>query len=332
MAVAYTITPTTLSVLVNFRSIAIPSSHPNFKQLCELVKLPGTTEHDVVPLIDIPAAITSYTGGDVVVQGGKLFYRGVEVNDNLSKLILGFVKSGQPEAADPFKKFLANCRQNPDIRLVDTIFDWCVAGNMPITPEGELIAWKIVSKDWMSLRAGKRGHLRHQIGDVVSEPREECDPNRNQTCSSGIHFCSLEYLEKGGYGGGLSGGNRIIAVVINPADITAIPTDYNLSKGRCCKLRVVGEVEPSKVPGYYGSSKVYSGWTRPAIYRNAYGFAAGQTWRRRDGSTVTIKDVQSLGGYPIRDENGNSYLENGRYTSTSSTSQMDLINLITDVA
>ena len=29
---------------------------------------------------------------------------------------------------------------------------------------------------------------------------------------------------------------------INPRDVVSIPTDYNDSKGRCCRYEVIGEV------------------------------------------------------------------------------------------
>jgi hypothetical protein len=337
MAVPYTRTATSLTVVIDFRPTVIPSSHPNFAKLIELVAKPGTTDAEVKPLLDIPTAITNFTGDEIKVVGGRLYYRGVEVKDNLAQVILGFVKSGDPAAALPFQKFLANCRQNPDLNLVSTIYDWCVKGNMPITPDGELIAWKIVGSDYLSLHSGRRGRLDHSIGAVVTEPREECDPNRNQTCSTGIHFASLEYIEKGNYGGGLSGrnGNRIVAVVINPADITAIPTDYNLSKGRCCKLRVVGEVEAPKVKGFYDNSgKVYSGWTpsTPVTPRNAAGFAVGQTWVTRAGTERVISSISGHGDYKVVDQNGNTYTASGRYNSDTTVSKFDLVRLIKDVA
>ena len=36
---------------------------------------------------------------------------------------------------------------------------------------------------------------------------------------------------------------RVIIVKINPTDVTSIPTDYNNTKGRCCRFEVIGEVE-----------------------------------------------------------------------------------------
>ena len=67
--------------------------------------------------------------------------------------------------------------------------------------------------------------------------RNKVDDNQNNTCSSGLHFCSKEYLSH--FGGSDS---RTMIVKINPADVVSIPTDYNNSKGRACKYVVVGEL------------------------------------------------------------------------------------------
>jgi len=294
VAIPYTKTDTSLTLVVGFRPTVIPSSHPNFAKLAQLAKEPRTTENDIIPLLDIPAAITAFSGDEIKVVNGKLFYRGVEVKDNLAKIILDFVKSGDPTAALPFQMFLANCRANPDPQLVETIYDWCVKGNLPITPDGELIAWKIVDRNYQSKHAGKRGKLDHSIGAVVTEPREECDPNRNQTCSTGIHFASVEYIEKGHYGS-ISGGDRIVAVVINPRDITAIPTDYNLSKGRCCELRVVGEIErQDQLNDFYGTAKVYGGWQAPPAPRKSAVVDVVQQFHLKDGDEVVTRDGKTV--------------------------------------
>jgi hypothetical protein len=334
MGIAYTRTPTSLTLIVNFRPHIIPSSHPNFKQLSELATKPNTTERDITPLLDIPTAITSFTGDEIKVVNGKLYYRGSEVKNNLATVILNFVKSGDPAAALPFQKFLANCRNNPDLALVDTIYDWCVKGNLPITPDGQLLAWKIVQSDFYSKRAGKRGKLRHQIGDVVTEPREECNPNRNQTCSTGIHFCSMEYVESGSYGS-FDSGDRLMAVTVNPADITAIPTDYNLSKGRCCKLTVVGEVPHKAARDYYGTARVYDWSPAPVAparkVRTWTGdLKPGDVVRLRDGRETTVRSVACVGVVKLAIEPLHVHARTGR-DAGSDTPESDRYYDVIDV-
>ena len=65
--------------------------------------------------------------------------------------------------------------------------------------------------------------------------RNEVDDNRDRTCSTGLHFCSQDYLDH-------FGGQRIMIVKINPADVVSIPSDYNDSKGRATGYEVVGEL------------------------------------------------------------------------------------------
>lgn len=330
MGIPYTKSDTTLSVVIDFRPTIIPSSHPNFQKLCELVENPRTTEADITPLINIPKAIETFTGGNVTVINGRLFYKGFEVKNNLASVILNFVKQGKDAAAKPFEMFMEKAHQNPDPRAVEGLYDWVVAGKLPITPDGDILAWKIVQNDYYSKRSGKQGKLRHAIGDVVEEPRHETDPDPDRTCSIGIHFCSLEYIEKGNYGS-MDSGDRIVAVAISPTDVVAFPRDYKLSKGRCCRLKVVGEVDWQKVKTFYDDKPVYSGWEPPKAERNAHGIAVGQTWRRRDGSKVVIESISHPGAYPVRDTDGSTYTSNGDWDGPSSDSKFDLLSLVKDV-
>ena len=63
------------------------------------------------------------------------------------------------------------------------------------------------------------------------------DDNQNNTCSSGLHFCSQEYLSSFG-----DSSSRTMILKINPRDVVSIPTDYNNSKGRACRYEVIGEL------------------------------------------------------------------------------------------
>lgn len=336
MSIAYTKTATSLSIVIGFRPHVIPHSHPNFEKIAELVRDPATTEATLEPLISIPKAIATFTGGNVTVVDGRLFYKGFEVKNTLARIILDFVKEGQAAAAKPFELFMEKAFANPDPRAVEGLFDWCVAGGLPITPDGDILAWKAVQEDYYSIHRGPRGKLRHMIGDVVEEPRHELDANPDQTCSRGLHFCSVEYLKSGGYA---SGGSRIMAVTISPTDVVAFPKDYKLSKGRCCRMTVVGEVEQREVPNYYaGASRVYSGWSKPAptpvVKTNEFGFAVGDVYVDRDGDKWKITHIETAphGMFPIRAEGVNhegkaSFTVKGRFIGRDNHSY-DLIRKV----
>lgn len=353
MGVPYTKTETALSVVINFRPTVIPSSHPNFQKLVDLVQRQATTEAELIPLLDIPKAIEDFSGGNVTVVDGRLYYKGFEIKNELATVILNFVKAGKAEAAKPFEMFMEKAHANPDPRAASDLYSWVAAGRLPITPTGDILAWKIVQADYFSIRAGKRGKLRHMIGDVVEEPRHECNSNPDQTCSSGIHFCSLEYIKSGGYA---SGGSRIMAVAVSPTDVVAFPKDYGLSKGRCCRLTVMGEVPQELVPNYYSGSPVYSGWTQakpaetapvaasvdptPAPAPSArkstaktFPLVKGQVAKRRDGREVRVSFVgNGVASLRFTDTNGNAgvvWADTGRRDKVK-TSQQDVTSIVRD--
>jgi hypothetical protein len=68
--------------------------------------------------------------------------------------------------------------------------------------------------------------------------RDDVDPDRNRTCSAGLHCCSQEYLPEFGCGAG----NKIVEVRVDPKDVVAVPTDYNNTKMRVCKYEVLREI------------------------------------------------------------------------------------------
>jgi hypothetical protein len=257
--VPYNITDTTITAVVNFIPKVIPKSHPNFEAIKELLSSGKATEAELTPLLDIPKAIETFTDGEVVVKNGKLFFRGYEVRNTLAKLILQFIKEGKEEGAKPFKNFLVKAFANPDPRAALDLYDWVVNSGLPITPDGDILAWKAVRADYGSIHGRGTNGLTfdHHVGNIVEQDRSLCDANPDQTCSTGLHFCSVDYLSSG-YA---SGGNRIVAVKISPTDVVAFPRDYGWSKGRACKYQVVGEVPYEQAKNFYPlGRRVYSGY------------------------------------------------------------------------
>src|SRR3546814_719521 len=123
---------------------------------------------------------------------------------------------------------------------------------LPISPDGFILAFKRVKKDYWDHRTGET--FFHKVGAVLEMPRSECDEDPDRTCSSGIHFCSIDYLKKGPVG---SSDDPVMIVKIDPADVTAIPRDYNDTKGRCCRMEVVDETSPNEIDGYLTKTNVF---------------------------------------------------------------------------
>jgi hypothetical protein len=164
-------------------------------------------------------------------------------------------------------KFMDNLMLNPSKRAVDELYGFLEKHGNPITPDGKFLAYKKVRSDYkdvhsgttlnkpaelldgndhvkMSFPMGQKGEVTVAVVNgvtVVSMPRNEVDDDKDRTCSYGLHFCAKDYL-------GHFGGERVVIVKIDPADVVSIPADYNDAKGRACKYEVVGEIGSKEVP------------------------------------------------------------------------------------
>jgi len=113
-----------------------------------------------------------------------------------------------------------------------------------------LLAYKVVRSNFMDKHSGR---FDNSPGKTVEMPRAKVDDNDNNTCSSGLHACSKDYVKF--FSNGSS--DKLVVVKIAPEDVVSIPTDYNNTKLRCCKYLVVSEITAVDDPAFFGK-RVYS--------------------------------------------------------------------------
>jgi hypothetical protein len=130
--------------------------------------------------------------------------------------------------------FMHNLMKNPSKRSVDELYGFLEKNNLPLTPDGHFLAYKKVRRDFKDIHSGT---MDNSPGTIVEMERNQVDDNKDQTCSTGLHFCGLSYLDH--FGGSDS---RVVIVKIDPADVVSIPSDYNGAKGRACRYEVIGEM------------------------------------------------------------------------------------------
>jgi hypothetical protein len=94
------------------------------------------------------------------------------------------------------------------------------------------LAYKKVRHNFFDVHSGS---MDNSVGKVLEMERNKVDDDKDNTCSTGLHFCSQSYLNH-------FGGDRIVIVKINPRDVVSIPSDYNDAKGRTCRYEVIGEL------------------------------------------------------------------------------------------
>ncbi len=190
------------------------------------------------------------SNGKITLENGVVMWNGQAVHNALVDRIYKLIEQDFP--FEPMLAFLENTLKNPSQKAVDELYLFLQANALPITEDGCFLAYRRVGADYLSIHPNPDGSRNsNKVGETVNKSRSECDDDRNETCSRGLHFCSIEYLPS-------YPGEHTMIVKINPADIVSIPYDYNNQKGRCCKYVVVDEYQPNDDKDVLNDIAVYS--------------------------------------------------------------------------
>jgi hypothetical protein len=230
MSFPFLIQGNNIVVVIDNKPHTINKTHITYQKVLDAIKA-GDWE-TVRDVIEPKKVVIEYGKGNVEVQGDKLFWKGKEFHNALSNRMIGMLQEGLP--VEPLVLFMENLMKNPSKRSVTELYGFLEKNNLPITSDGHFLAYKKVRKDFKDIHSGT---MDNSVGKVVEMERNEVDDDQNRTCSTGLHFCSQNYLNH--FGGSDS---RTVIVKINPADVVSIPTDYDNSKGRACKYEVIGEL------------------------------------------------------------------------------------------
>ncbi len=206
-------------------------THMSYVKIVEALKAQDWDAlHD---LVEPKKAIVDFGGGNVSIEGDKVFWKGKPFHNALATRMIDMYTDGFP--IDPMVRFMENLMENPSKRSVDQVYGFLEKNSLPITEDGYFLAYKRVRKDYLDIHSGT---MDNSIGTIVEMDRNEVDDNPDSHCSTGLHFCSESYL--GHFG---SSDQPVMILKINPADVVSIPTDYNGAKGRASRYEVIGQVD-----------------------------------------------------------------------------------------
>jgi hypothetical protein len=255
---AYIIQGTNIIIGLDGSSHTITTSHISYDKIKEAIK--ANNIDTIRDLINPKKVVLNYAAGNITINGDTFLWKGTPMHNALSNKMIEMLKEGFP--IDPLVNFMHNLKRNPSNRAVEELYGFLEKGALPITPDGHFLAYKKVREDYMDVHSGT---ISNHVGATPSMERNEVDDNKDRTCSTGLHFCSLEYLKS-------FGGARTMILKINPADVVSIPSDYNNSKGRCCQYEVIGEVENSAPEKAFNKSvdTTYSKWPDPVAVKQDY--------------------------------------------------------------
>jgi hypothetical protein len=195
----------------------------------------------VNPEIRLKSLYAKYEG--IEVKDGNLYVFDEPVHSTLATRVLSFLEAGL-DCVHLFK-FILKLNLNPSKRAVDELYTFLEHRALPITDNGNFLAYKAVREDYYDKYSSK---FINTIDSVLEMPRNKVDDDKNVGCSYGFHAGTIEYAKQ------FSGGcGHIMLVEINPSDVVSIPTDCEFQKLRTCKYKVVGEYEIDLTDPLYAS-------------------------------------------------------------------------------
>ena len=219
-----------LSVTIGAETYNASGDHPQFMEIIGLLREEKYDE--AMEMLNIKRGLERYISGDLIIEGGTLKYKDLIIDSGLTRRIVEKMQNGEP--FEPLVAFFENLMANPSRRAVYQLYDFLEHNDIEITDDGHFIAWKRVNSNFKDMYTGK---FDNSPGTVVKVNRFQVDENPNVTCSHGLHVAAKSYIPH--YGGG---SGKVIACKVNPADVVAIPTDYNNAKMRCAGYEVLYEV------------------------------------------------------------------------------------------
>lgn len=235
MTGTYLQTPNGISLYIRGEQHVVSADHDRFEDIMVAVK--EQRWQDALSLIDATRRLREILEAEeVTVEGAILYYEDRPFPISLSQKALRLSEVGDG-SLQPLIRFAKKVRMNPSYVAQEETILFMEANGMLLHEDGDIIAFKGTTDDFMSIHSnpvtGEK--VNWAPGEIVTEPRNEVDDNRQNTCSRGLHFASKGFAD--------GWGQRTVVLKINPRDVVSIPYDYNNQKGRCCRAVSLRELE-----------------------------------------------------------------------------------------
>lgn len=233
--IPYMITDHNITVNFDGQTHIVPRTDALADRLIQAIK---ENKLDEVPhLVSTAKRIETFSNGNFVVRDGLILVNGVEAPAVLGNKIVKFSNEGLP--FQPLVKFAERLQQNPSYRAVQELFTFLEKNDHPITENGNFIAYKRVRATFKDIHSNT---MDNSPGTVVTMPRNQVNEDTSVTCSYGLHVANWDYAHNH-FASSDSETDVMLEVEVDPADVVAIPADYNNAKMRVCKYKVLGVVD-----------------------------------------------------------------------------------------
>jgi hypothetical protein len=238
MKIPHILTQESLTVVIDGKAHTMTHEHPAWEQAKQA--LSDDDSERLERLFDVASAVEDYLDeeSNIEVKDGAVFFEGEVVHNQVVDRILEFMRQNLPY--QPLVKFLGKLMNNPSSRATEELYTFLEHKNMPLTPEGNFLAYKGVNADFTDNYTGK---FDNSVGQVLQMRRNGVCDDANIGCSNGFHAGSYDYAK--GYA---SSGGNLMVVEIDPSDVVSVPLDCECQKLRTSKYKVVAHYETIEAP------------------------------------------------------------------------------------
>ena len=162
MKVPYILTEESLTVVIDGKAHTMNNNHPAWMQAKKA--LAEEEWEKLGELFNVAKAVEDYLDeeANIEVKDSTVYFQGEALHNVVVDKILKFMSEGAP--FKPLVKFLGKLMDNPSRRAVNELYTFLEHKNMPITPEGNFLAYKGVNSDFKDFYTGK---FSNKVGDVL---------------------------------------------------------------------------------------------------------------------------------------------------------------------
>lgn len=274
----YSLTKNNITIYHNDLMKTYERTDGKFHKIVDFIKEKNWKAIEEILVKEDGQFVSEYTNDVFEVKSGNLYLKNevVSVNNVIAERLKDFYENDLPW--EPLLKFWKKLRNNPSSESVQQLYDFLEINKHPLTVNGNFIAYKQVTKVdvtkeniiWLSdVEAdGKPSNMveketHHYVfkiedkyfkyvdsyskkfdnapGVVVEMDRWEVDPNKNVTCSKGLHVANWDYAQD-------FSGNVLMKLSVDPTDVVAVPNDYQNAKMRVCKYTVLEDLKDMEKP------------------------------------------------------------------------------------
>ena len=262
--VPYTLSENSLTIFWEGKPYTLRKDHVNF-QLAKKAILDARYD-DLGDLLDIAKAVENFVEGDIEVKDEIVYYKGSRLHGVVVEKLLEMLRAGMKDSA-PLTNFISRLQANPSANSVNELYSFMGYKSLPNTPEGKVLGYKGVQKDFWSVtgnadtiviqgKTNERHQILNEVGATIEVARRCVDDNKDNHCSFGLHVGSYDYANNWA-----SEDGRLLLVEFDPADAVSVPTDCDFQKLRVSKYKVISDITDTRKelnkPVYEANKPIY---------------------------------------------------------------------------